>query len=189
MDQIITAIIAIASVLLAGYLNNFLAEDYRRFRDGSTLAAALAGELGSILVSLPRLKESIENLIKLCDEGRMVKLPEWPMPSSPVYERGVDKIGLLEVELSRETSFIYDQIRAFRVIFSLSSADDVDQNKAALQQSLMVIVECEDRAKSLVSKLDRRAAIRWRQTERTVLWVLGFFSLCFVGLLSLILHI
>jgi len=48
------ALFGFIGVLVGGYFNNFLAEDYRRFRDGTTLAGALAGELGRSWTGLAR---------------------------------------------------------------------------------------------------------------------------------------
>jgi hypothetical protein len=47
-DGVIVALIAGGVTLAVAYINSFLAESYRRFRDGSALAASLAGELGSV---------------------------------------------------------------------------------------------------------------------------------------------
>lgn len=45
MADLNIALIGLLGVMAGCYLNNFLAEDYRRFRDGQALAGALAGEL------------------------------------------------------------------------------------------------------------------------------------------------
>jgi hypothetical protein len=47
MADLNAALLAFAGVLVGGYFNNFLAEDYRRFRDSQALAGALAGEIES----------------------------------------------------------------------------------------------------------------------------------------------
>ncbi|KLU20356.1 hypothetical protein EOS_41575 [Caballeronia mineralivorans PML1(12)] len=47
MADFTTALVAFVGVLAGGYVNNFLAEDFRRFRDSQALAGSFAGELES----------------------------------------------------------------------------------------------------------------------------------------------
>lgn len=53
MAEINVAFVGLLGVMTGGYFNNFLAEDYKRFRDGQALAGALAGELGSHVEAIP----------------------------------------------------------------------------------------------------------------------------------------
>lgn len=55
MADLIAALLAFVAVLAGGYLNEFLAEDFRRFRDRQATVGAFARELEShgAAISLP----------------------------------------------------------------------------------------------------------------------------------------
>lgn len=117
MTDLNTALIAFVGVLAGGYVNNFLAEDFRRFRDGQALAGALAGELDSHGSAVSVLRPGLDNMLAAIKAGEPLALPEWPLPSSPVFEATVGDIGLLDPELAKDVAFVYEQIRAFRLAF------------------------------------------------------------------------
>ncbi|MEX4005167.1 hypothetical protein AB4Y38_40755 [Paraburkholderia sp. EG285A] len=76
MSDTNAALIAFVGVLAGGYLNNFLAEDFRRFRDGQALAGALAGELKSHATAIPILQSTLQSTadaIRKPDVGGFVK--------------------------------------------------------------------------------------------------------------------
>lgn len=121
MDIIAPALIAFNAAVLVGFLGHFGVEDYRRFRDSQAIAAALAGELSSIITSLSELRDNLTKLKALADQEIPISMPEMPDQSSPLFEANADKIGLLGVDLAEGVAFIYDQIRAFRTSFQLLS--------------------------------------------------------------------
>ncbi|VWB72860.1 hypothetical protein [Burkholderia lata] len=79
------ALIAFIGVLAGGYVNNFLAEDYRRFRDGT----ALAGELASHTAAFPMLRDMLNGMIAAIEQGQRLRLRCFEPPNDPVYESNV----------------------------------------------------------------------------------------------------
>lgn len=116
-DVFVAALSGIVGVLVTGYFNNFLGEDFKRFRDAKALAGGLAGELESHLEALPALKAGLNRMWEATLDGQSLSIPEWPMPSSPVFEANTSKIGLLGPELAREIAYGYESLRAFRLNF------------------------------------------------------------------------
>ncbi|MBW0236283.1 hypothetical protein [Pseudomonas sp. D1HM] len=95
MGNVVPALIAFTSTVLVGYGAHFLAEDYRRFRDSTAIAAALAGEMGSIVLSFPGLRNVLTEMKDLLDEEKAIALPEMPDQSSPIFEANAEKVGML----------------------------------------------------------------------------------------------
>jgi len=149
MADLNAALIAFIGVLAGGYVNNFLAEDYRRFRDSQSLAGALAGELKSHGSATAVLRPGLDNLLAGIRQGKKLNLPEWPQPPSPVFEATVEKIGLLGPDLAGEVAFVYEQIRAFRGAFSMLSLHHQtmpDDWRASMVQN------CTDRIESATTR-------------------------------------
>jgi hypothetical protein len=114
MADLNSALIAFIGVLVGGYFNNFLAEDFRRFRDGQALAGALAGELEALAETIPEAKGSLTMLHAIAKVGAEFTDPEWPEPTSPIYEANLDKLGLLGAKVSKEVVFVYEAIQSYR---------------------------------------------------------------------------
>jgi len=99
--------------MAGGYINNFVAEDCRRFRNGQALAGALAGELESHAESFDFLKCGLEKLILVAaDKG--LDLTEWPIPPTPLLNENAGKIGLLCPQSAKDVAYVYEKIRALR---------------------------------------------------------------------------
>ncbi len=177
MAELNSAIVAIAGVLMGGYFNNFLAEDYKRFRESRSLAGALAGELESHGAAVPLIKKGLENMIMGLAEGRELTLPEWPIPSSPIFEENASKIGLLEPELAKGVAYVYENIRAFRQSFHLLSKNHPSMPKQWSQSiiiaCLAVIERAENAGTPLVDGLKRHASTAYLsrpETRRQLKW-------------------
>lgn len=158
------AAIGAGAAVVASLISNIWAESYRRFRDGSALAGALAGELMSHGEALPRIKTVLEEMGRSVRAGERLSLPEWPMPSSPVFEENASKIGLLGPERARDVAYVYENIRAFRQNFHMLSKHHKDMPiawAAAIVDSCSEIIKrTEPEAEKLVESLKHRAN-RW----------------------------
>jgi len=75
MADFTTALVAFVGVLAGGYVNNFLAEDYRRFRDAQGLAGALAGELASHGSASTILRPNLDIAVEHVRQGKTLHLP------------------------------------------------------------------------------------------------------------------
>lgn len=183
MGSMVPALIAFTAVVLVGYGSHFLAEDYRRFRDGKAIAAALAGELRSILLSLPELRPNLLRMKVLLDRKMRIALPEMPDQSSPIFEKCADRVGLLGVELAGEIAFVYDQIRAFRTSFQLLSKQhenmDPVWSSLLVERSLVLIVSNE----SIADDLERKLRVYSKSKYIKVLpaWRVFVVGLTFLG--------
>ncbi|RDK04477.1 hypothetical protein [Paraburkholderia lacunae] len=164
------ALIAFLGVLVGGYFNNFLAEDFRRFRDSQALAGALAGELKSHAEAIPDIKHGLTQIHAIAETGALLTLPEWPEPGSPVFEANVGQIGLLDPELAKDVAYVYENLRAFRGAFHQLSKHHEEMNAG---WRVAMVKACADRIKSaetvgvpLVEKLKHHAAASyWRRPE------------------------
>ncbi|TDN69078.1 hypothetical protein [Paraburkholderia sp. BL10I2N1] len=114
MAELNAALLAFVGVLVGGYFNNFMAEDYRRFRDSQALAGALVGELQAHVDSLPHMKNQLKNAKANLDVGGGMETPEWTAPMSPIFDANAAKIGLLRPNDAKGVAHAYEQIRAFR---------------------------------------------------------------------------
>jgi hypothetical protein len=121
MDSVAPALIGFSSAVLVGFFGHFVAEDYRRFRDSQSIAAALAGEMSSIISSLQDLHLGLSGMKVVLDREQPIHLPEIPDQSSSIFEANAEKIGLLGADFAGKVAFTYDQIRAFRTSFQLLS--------------------------------------------------------------------
>lgn len=191
MENVAPALIAFTSAILVGFGGHFAAEDYRRFRDSTAIAAAMAGELGSILLSLPGLHTVLTSMKGRLDELQPISLPEVPDQSSPIFEANAEKVGLLGVDFAKRVAFTYDQIRAFRTSFQLLSKHHNTMGpswSSLLTERCLDLVESnQSEANTLVDNLTNHSKIwyvkaRWVQT--TVLT--GITLICLSSLIGAI---
>lgn len=177
MNEINTALIAVLGVLGGAYINNFAAEDFRRFRDSQALAGALAGELASIRVSFPDLLTALNNMRAQVQAREPLDLQEFPQASSPIFEANAGKIGLLSAVLAREVAFVYERVQAFRVLFhhlSKHHKDMKDEQRIALVQSCIQLVDGgKEKIEALVDSLDDHTHKAWNPPKlaRLGIWV------------------
>jgi hypothetical protein len=171
MAEINVALVGLLGVMAGGFVNNFLAEDYRRFRDGQALAGALAGELESHGEAFPMIKDGLERMmpVALSDEG--LKLTEWPIPPSPLFDENASKIGLLGAQSAKDVAYVYENIRAFRLNFHMLSKHHRDLGRewshATIVGCLAAIQRSETRGRPLLTALKTQAAESYWRREQT----------------------
>ena len=158
------AAVLTACVTLLGFIVvNFIAEDFRRFRNGSTVAAGLAGELGSYAEPQAQLVSIITTMLRVIDEGNRKHLPFRGIdtPKDRLFEANVANLGLLGPDLVLDIAFVYGQINGFRVGFGLVNekhSEMADGELAArLNGCLILLTAVRPRAEQLVEKLTMRA--------------------------------
>jgi hypothetical protein len=171
MAEINIALIGLLGVMAGGYVNNFLAEDYRRFRDGQALAGALAGELESHAEAFPVLKDGLERMMPVALSEDGLKLTEWPIPPSPLFDENASKIGLLGAQSAKDVAYVYENIRAFRLNFHMLSKHHSDLGKewshATIVGCLAAIQRSETRGRPLLEALKTYAAESYWHREQT----------------------
>lgn len=185
-----TALVGLLGVMVGGFFNNFIGEDYRRFLDGRALAGALAGELESHTAQLPSIKAALEKMEERTRNGENLELREWPIPPSPIFEQNAAKIGLLGAETAKEIAFVYEHLRAFRQNFHMLTKHNSDLpsewSNATIMGCLAIISRAENRAAQLITRLNERASEIYSQrpqTRRHLAWGGGVALLFLMKLL------
>ncbi|WP_155706260.1 hypothetical protein [Burkholderia cepacia] len=174
MSDANTALIALVGVLAGGYINNFLGDDYRRFREGQALAGALAGELKSHGTAAPELKRQLTSMLSHVPSLDFTET-EFTPPNSPVFDSSVSKLGLLGPALAEDVAYVYEQIRAFRITFSrvtkIAGKANHDQIAHMLNYCLTCITHADERGQVLVVNLQRFAADGYWRTRPWLSWI------------------
>lgn len=163
MSAVTVALIGGAIALAVAYLNGILAESYRRFRDGSALAAGLAGELASYLPAWPLLKTSLDAIVQAIESGQReaISLRPFERPRDLVFEESVSKLGLMGPSLVEDVVFVYSNIRAFRVAFELITRSSAEMSDDELSKRCIAcndaLARAAERGEPLVRALRSRA--------------------------------
>ena len=157
MGSFVAALIALAGI----YIVNFVAEDYRRFHDGSSLAAGLAGELSSYMQAYGTLSPLLEDLARRHKNGERMLMLDMGVPPDPFYESNVAKLGLLGPEFAENATFVYQNLRAFRSLFSLTCRKHLEMDTShiavALESCNAALGRSQTRGIALVADLKARA--------------------------------
>jgi hypothetical protein len=162
-DALLAAIVAASVALVVAYLNSIVAEQFRRRQDRKALAAALAGELSSYQPALPMLKEVLNKTVEALDTQRRSNVIFRPFekPKDFVFEKAVEKIGLLGPTLVEHTIYVYGNLNGFRVAFGIISNHYAEMSDAELRARsltcLQALEHAEQRGIPLVSALKRVA--------------------------------
>jgi hypothetical protein len=168
MTAILAALIAMAGAVAVGFVTQFVAEDYRRFRDGSALAAGLAGELSSYTPALPMLQEVIQGWITAIATGKRDLIPFRPIdrPVDLFFEDVVGKLGLLGASAVEGVVFVYSNLRAFRMAMEMVVSANSEMTDDELSQRCTRCLEALQRASEkgvpLVAALKVRSQQRFK---------------------------
>lgn len=121
-----TAVLAAAAALAVAYLTNFEKERYVRHLDAAALAGALSGEMRSHRSAFPHLLKVFSGLEQQLSSGLIPPIRATPQPSSPVFDSGVGKLGLLGPDLAEEVAYLYEQLRTFRAAIHVLTRDHAE---------------------------------------------------------------
>jgi hypothetical protein len=114
MGSILAAIITASIALIAAYATTIVAKRHERHLDAVALASGLAGELEAHMSAFPSIKMNWPKKIVDSQDSEHGNMPDMGMPTSPVYESNVGKIGLLGHPLAGQVAYVYEILRAFR---------------------------------------------------------------------------
>jgi hypothetical protein len=119
--NILSALIAASVALVAVYLTQFVAQRYKTFKEGSSIAAGLAGELASYRDAAPLLRVAVRTALQAVESGYQDRLRFRGIekPVDRFFDAVVDKIGLLGPDLAEKVIYVYNNLNAFRVAFAL----------------------------------------------------------------------
>lgn len=161
------AITTSAVALIGIYLTQFVAEQYRRFRDGSAIAAGLLGELRSYKSDHEKLQTALKNWIQIAKNHGKDALMMWPLPkhTDPFFESCVGKIGLLKDDLVTDCIFVYYRIRAFKEVLTLVTENHHEMQDAEFviycEGLLEMIQKAVEVGEPLLVKLEKRAKAKF----------------------------
>lgn len=164
-DSITTGLIAGTVTLVVAFLTQFVAEKYKRFQDGSALAAGLAGELSSYKEALPILLTTLKEWGALPSGHEQLFLRPMDKPADVYYTASVGRIGLLGTELVEDVVYVYSNINAFRGGFDILSKSFKEMSTAEFRvrasACYMVLSQASVRGEALIPKLRQRALQRF----------------------------
>jgi hypothetical protein len=134
-----SAIITACVTLVGFIIVNFIGEDFRRFRNGSSVAAGLAGELASYVEPQKTLMTIIDVMIKLLDEGKRADLPFRGIdpPKDRIFDANLANLGLLGPELVEQVAYVYGQIGGFRVSFGMVHNQHAEMTDGEIKARLL----------------------------------------------------
>lgn len=134
-ETLLIALIAGTVALLVASINTFVSESYKRFRDGSTVAASLAGELAAYKEAWPLLSEMLSSIINATEFEKpdLERLRPIERPKDLVYEKSIDRLGLLGANTAEGVVYVYSNINAFRIAFEIISLDHASMSKDELK--------------------------------------------------------
>src|SRR5690349_12349192 len=104
-----------------------VSESYKRHRDRRSTAAAIAGEVSAITkrAAMGKTAEHYEHLLRMAERGEKLAFPKLhrdPVAFDPVYEKHLDKIGLLDPDVVMSAAAFYNYLQGLRV-FQAAIAD------------------------------------------------------------------
>jgi len=158
---------ALASVAV-GIIANFLAEDYRRWRDGAALSAAISGELASYEPAEPILRGMFSGWAHKTGRGEREDLVfrQFDKPTDVVFDSIVAKIGLLEPKLIEDIVYVYGNLKGMRnammMVMNEHSTMSDDELMLRANACIDALDRASDRGKKLVPALKARAACGWK---------------------------
>ncbi|QBB69213.1 hypothetical protein ELE36_01815 [Pseudolysobacter antarcticus] len=146
-DPLLAAIIAASAALIVAFLNSILAEVFRRYRDRKSLAAAIAGELASYEPALPIIQQILRTTIQTIEaEARnTVVFRPFEKPKDFVFEKAVERLGLLGPKLAEDVVYVYSNLNAFRVSFGLISTHFIEMSDAEAHARCVACLDAVER--------------------------------------------
>lgn len=160
-DSIVVGLVAAAVTLVVAFLTQFVAEKFRRFHDGSALAAGIAGELSAYEDALPLLLKALKEWGELTEGHADLFLRPMEKPTDSFYSASAGKIGVLGPDLVADIVYVYSNINAFRVAFDILAKSFKEMHVAEFRvrasACYMVLNQAHNRGQLLIPKLRARA--------------------------------
>ncbi len=182
-DGLVAALVAGFVAITVAWLTQFVAEAYKRHRDGSAVAAAIAGEMASYVPAWPQLMATFEVWIKLLQKGQrdQISLRPFKRPEDMVIDEMVPKLGLLTTKQVEDVVSAYSNIRAFRDALMAVTTEHQSMSDAELNTRILAMISSLDRARvageRVLPELHKRAEAPfwpWASKARIV----GLATLC-----------
>lgn len=147
-ETLIVALITGYVMLVVAVINALVSESYKRFRDGTTVAASLAGELASYEDAWPLLSDILNSIVSATElqKPSLEALRPIERPKDVVYEKSIDKLGLLGAQTAEGVVYVYSNINAFRIALEIISRDHASMSREELKSRCVACKAALDRA-------------------------------------------
>lgn len=163
MADFATAVLGASATVAGVFLAQFVGESYKRFRDGSAIAAGILGELRSYEENKPNFDEAIGEWIRAIDHGLRDQLifRFGKAPPHVYFDVVTDKIGLLGSELVGDVVFVYAKVTAFEGSIEIICEQHKEMSDTELRLRAValqgLVKEAWDRGQALLPRLEARA--------------------------------
>jgi hypothetical protein len=170
-DTLLVAAIAGLFALAVSFINSLVSESYKRFRDGSTLAASLIGELSAYEYAWPMILENLDTMIRGVENGNidLNALRSYDRPKDLIYEKSIEKLGLLGPITAERVVYVYSNIHVFRISFEMILGENEKMTKNELLQRLQLCKDAVARAYTqsevLIGVLRTRSSAKFFQNS------------------------
>jgi hypothetical protein len=164
---------AVIGTVLTAVVGGVPLEHYRRHRDRQSTAAIIAAEIRSFvdMAAAHGTVSNFEKLLPILDANKDVPLPAFytvPPEFGPIFERHIDKLGLLPPHVAGRVVRFYHHLLSIRsMIKNLVDTDwgnkpETPKIKAAMiRAGVRVWTTASDLATPLVRELEHIAAEPW----------------------------
>ncbi|WP_157422099.1 hypothetical protein [Acidovorax sp. Root219] len=162
-----TAVLGGLVAVLGVYLTQFVAENFRRFKDGSALAAALLGELRAYRQGFDAVRDAAKDWeqASLAKQKDSLGFRSIELTGMPVWEAAVGKVGLLGVGLVEDTVHVYSRLNGISISVDILHRHFKDMPDVEFQLRCRLTAESLEevmaRADLLMPKLQARAEARF----------------------------
>jgi len=168
----IIAIITATLTALGAFCVGLLLENYKRHRDKQALAASLAAEIETILQLLDELhfQDLLGDFRDTLNEIDQASAPRLTVPAdamdfpTTVYEKTVDRLGLLSTTAATSVVRFYNSLTGFRVGLRMLFSDGayaVEQRLSLVDYLKKTLATEEPKTRHLIELLRKEASASW----------------------------
>lgn len=153
------ALIAAGAGFVTAAVTGLLSEAYRRHRDSTALAAALAGELGVAITTYFNARRVWMDLGQQAAAGIILHIPKsHDVGQIPIFKANLERAGLLGPDLAGEVAYVYSCITGFRTAtLLLMDVSTPEQQAALITNGIASMDRAFEQGKPLVEKLRHKA--------------------------------
>jgi hypothetical protein len=148
-----------------------LLESYKRHRDRSGTASAIAGEIAAIIdISIKRKHaEGFASFLVPLKKGTDVKIGNIvgfnKDALDPIIESHIGKLGLLPSSLSRKIAAFYTYLQGIRIDLLRLASDEFDGDPSSkaqiIEEDLALWKQTVDLGNSIIQELDKVSSEKW----------------------------
>ena len=153
------ALIASAAGFVTAAVAGVISEAYKRHRDSTSLAAALAGELRVAVATYPSARRVWVDLGQRASAGNLLNIPKTDdVGQIPIFKANIERVGLLGPDLAGEVAYVYSCITGFRsAVLLLMDVATPEQQASLITTGVGAMDRAFDQGRPLIEKLSLKA--------------------------------